>query len=114
SGIVRFYLQEVTPNFRLYVSPVNMDPSAPAKQLSEPNTFVQDVSKSLGLFATTGFQEDYSARKNGVFTDDEFLKQAGMVLDERLAAFQYPVRNYDARPLVFYLSRSHLPAHHVL
>ncbi len=26
-GIVRFYLQEVSPHFRLYVSPVNMDPA---------------------------------------------------------------------------------------
>ncbi|MCP4630227.1 MAG: twin-arginine translocation signal domain-containing protein, partial [bacterium] len=30
SGICRFYLQEVEPNFRLYVSPINTDPSNPA------------------------------------------------------------------------------------
>ena len=30
AGIVRFHLQEVAPNFRLYVTPVNMDPSVPA------------------------------------------------------------------------------------
>src|SRR5579884_1927375 len=28
TGIVRFFLQEVSPNFRLYVSPINIDPSA--------------------------------------------------------------------------------------
>src|SRR5207253_2136305 len=28
TGIVRFYLQEVAPTFRLYVSPINFDPSA--------------------------------------------------------------------------------------
>ncbi|HQU47501.1 MAG TPA: sulfatase arylsulfatase, partial [Pirellulales bacterium] len=61
SGICRFYLQEVSPNFKLYVTPINIDPSAPAAQLSEPASFIQDVSKRLGLFYTTGFQEDYNA-----------------------------------------------------
>jgi predicted AlkP superfamily phosphohydrolase/phosphomutase len=111
TGIVRFYLQEVAPNFRLYVSPVNMDPAAPAARMSEPPSFVKDLSKSLGLFATTGFQEDYSACKNGVFTDDEFLRQAGMVLEERLALFDYAVNNYDDGLLFFYFSSSDLQSH---
>jgi predicted AlkP superfamily phosphohydrolase/phosphomutase len=111
TGICRFYVQEVAPNFRLYVSPVNMDPSAPAQKMSEPKSFVQDVSKRLGLFATTGFQEDYSARKNGVFVDDEFLRQANAVLEERLALFDYAVQDYDDGLLFFYFSSSDLQSH---
>jgi predicted AlkP superfamily phosphohydrolase/phosphomutase len=111
SGIVRFLLQEVTPHFRLYASPVNMDPSAPVVQMSEPNSFIKNVSKRLGLFATTGFQEDYSARKNGVFSDDEFLKQANMVLEERLALFDYALDDYDDGLLFFYFSSSDLQSH---
>src|SRR5262249_51541672 len=41
-GICRFYLQEVAPTFRLYVSPINMDPHAPALKMSEPDSFVRD------------------------------------------------------------------------
>jgi len=37
SGICRFYLQEVAPNFRLYVTPINMDPSAPALSIAVAN-----------------------------------------------------------------------------
>ena len=37
SGICRFFLQEVAPIFRLYVSPINMDPAAPAQKISEPS-----------------------------------------------------------------------------
>jgi predicted AlkP superfamily phosphohydrolase/phosphomutase len=110
-GIVRFHLQEVSPHFRLYVSPVNMDPSAPAMRISEPESFIQDVSKHMGLFYTTGFQEDYSARKNGVFTDDEYLKQAGIVLEERLALFDHAVHDYDDGLLFFYFSSSDLQSH---
>jgi predicted AlkP superfamily phosphohydrolase/phosphomutase len=101
----------VAPNFRLYVTPINMDPSNPAKKLSEPETFVQDISSKLGLFYTTGFQEDHKARSNGIFVDDEFLKQAGMVLEERLALFDYAVENYDDGLLFFYFSSSDLQSH---
>jgi predicted AlkP superfamily phosphohydrolase/phosphomutase len=110
-GICRFYLQEVAPNFRLYVTPVNVDPSAPATQISEPPDFVEGISDQLGLFYTTGFQEDHKARSNGVFVDDEFLKQATMVLDERLALFEYAVEDYDDGLLFFYFSSSDLQSH---
>lgn len=111
SGICRFYLQEASPNFKLYVTPINIDPSAPAAQLSEPASFIQDVSNRLGLFYTTGFQEDYNARKDGVFRDDEFLRQANMVLEERLALFEDAIDNYDDGLLFFYFSSSDLQSH---
>ncbi|HET6884008.1 MAG TPA: alkaline phosphatase family protein [Pirellulales bacterium] len=111
TGICRFYLQEVSPNFKLYVTPLNIDPSAPAGQLSEPPSFIQDVAKHVGLFYTTGFQEDYNARKDGVFRDDEFLQQANIVLEERLAMFDYAVDNYDDGLLFFYFSSSDLQSH---
>jgi predicted AlkP superfamily phosphohydrolase/phosphomutase len=111
SGICRFYLQEVHPNFRLYLTPINFDPSAPATPLSEPETFVRDISKQVGLFYTTGFQEDYNARKDGVFADDEFLKQANLVLEERLALLDYALNDYEDGLLFFYFSSSDLQSH---
>jgi predicted AlkP superfamily phosphohydrolase/phosphomutase len=111
SGICRFYLQEVAPNFRLYVSPINIDPSDPAVVMSEPPSFIEDVSGRLGLFGTTGFQEDHKARSNGIFVDDEFAKQANHVLEERLALFDYAVDDYDDGLLFFYFSSSDLQSH---
>jgi predicted AlkP superfamily phosphohydrolase/phosphomutase len=111
NGICRFFLQEVAPNFRLYVTPINMDPSAPAQKMSEPKSFIHDVAGRLGPFYTTGFQEDHKARSNGIFSDDEFARQAGMVLEERLALFEYAVNNYDDGLLFFYFSSSDLQSH---
>jgi predicted AlkP superfamily phosphohydrolase/phosphomutase len=111
NGICRFYLQVVTPNLRLYVSPINVDPSAPAVPLSEPSSFVQNVSEKLGPFYTTGFQEDHKARTNNVFNDDEYIKQASLVLEERLALFEYAIQNYDDGLLYFYFSSSDLQSH---
>jgi predicted AlkP superfamily phosphohydrolase/phosphomutase len=110
-GICRFFLQEVSPNFRLYVSPINIDPSAPVVKISEPESFIQDVSKELGLFYTTGFQEDYNARKDAVFDDEEFARQANLVLEERLALFDYAVDDYEDGLLFFYFSSSDLQSH---
>src|SRR5262249_25442167 len=111
TGICRFYLQEVTPRFRLYVTPINMDPSAPALRMSEPASFVTDVARRLGPFYTTGFQEDHKARSNGVFVDDEFVRQASMVLEERLALLDFAIENYDDGLLFFYFSSSDLQSH---
>jgi predicted AlkP superfamily phosphohydrolase/phosphomutase len=110
-GICRFYLQEVAPDLKLYVTPINIDPGNPAVQLSEPASFIKDAAGRLGPFYTSGFQEDYNARRHGVFSDDEFITQAEEVLRERLALFEYAVNNYDDGLLFFYFSSSDLQSH---
>jgi predicted AlkP superfamily phosphohydrolase/phosphomutase len=111
TGICRFYLQEVAPNFRLYVSPINVDPRDPAVQISEPPSFVTKAAGALGPFYTTGFQEDHKARTNGVFNDAEYLQQATLVLEERFKLLEYAIQNYDDGLLFFYFSSSDLQSH---
>jgi len=110
-GICRFYLQEVSPNFRLYVTPINSNPSDSALQLTEPPEFIEEMSKDLGLFYTTGFQEDHKALSNKVFTDAEYARQAGYVLQERLNLLDYAIKNYDDGLLFFYFSSTDLQSH---
>ncbi len=111
SGICRFYLQEVSPNFRLYASPINSDPSDSALKITEPPEFIKEISNRLGLFYTTGFQEDHKALTNKVFTDDEYRIQAGMVLQERLNLLKYALENYEEGLLFFYFSSTDLQSH---
>lgn len=110
-GMCRFYLQQVTAPLRLYVSPINMDPAKPALPLSEPASFVKAVAAKAGPFSTTGFKEDYNARKNKLFDDDEYRRQADMVLEERLALFDHALQDYDDGLLFFYFSSSDLQSH---
>ena len=111
-GICRFYLQEVSPNLRLYASPINIDPSKPTGgTVTEPANFIKDISKELGLFYTTGFQEDHKALSNGVFTDAEYVRQAEMVLQERVRLLDYAMNNYDDGLLYFYFSSTDMQAH---
>ncbi|MHC4985742.1 MAG: alkaline phosphatase family protein, partial [Planctomycetota bacterium] len=110
SGICRFFLRSLDP-FRLYCSPINIDPSDPATQISEPNSFITDMSREMGLFYTTGFQEDYHALRNGVFTDANYAEQSQIVLDERLALMEYSFKHYDDGVLFFYFSSTDLQSH---
>lgn len=111
SGICRFYLQEISPTFRLYVTPININPFEPAARISEPKTFSKEISKKLGHFYTTGFQEDYMARIYDVFTDEEFKEQAQFVLDQRIAMLDYALDYYDDGVLFFYFSSTDLQSH---
>jgi predicted AlkP superfamily phosphohydrolase/phosphomutase len=111
SGICRFYLQEVAPCFRLYVSPININPARPAMQIAEPSEFSQAIARRLGLFATTGFQEDHKALSNKIFTDEEFARQADFVLQERMNLLDYALQNYDDGLLFFYFSSTDLQSH---
>lgn len=111
-GICRFYLQQVRPTFRLYVTPINIDPRDPEGQrISEPPGFVTEIAEELGPFYTTGFQEDHKARTNHVFTDAEYLRQANIVLDERYELLDYARRHFDDGFLFFYFSSTDLQAH---
>lgn len=111
SGICRFYLQEFSPNFRLYVTPINTDPSEPAIKITEPPEFIERISGELGLFYTTGFQEDHKALSNKVFTDAEYANQADYVLQERLNLLKYALEHYDDGLLFFYFSSTDLQSH---
>ncbi|MHC4232311.1 MAG: alkaline phosphatase family protein [Planctomycetota bacterium] len=111
AGICRFFLQEVAPNFRLYVTPVNVDPSNPAVPITEPEDFVKEISSELGLFYTTGFQEDHKALSNHVFSDAEYAAQAQIVLDERLNLLDYALKHYEDGLLFFYFSSTDLQSH---
>jgi predicted AlkP superfamily phosphohydrolase/phosphomutase len=111
SGICRFYLRALTPNLQLYVSPININPAAPAVPISEPPSFIQDVSRRLGLFPTAGFQEDYNTLKNGLFDGGEYRRQANMVLDDRLRLWEQALADYDDGLLFFYFSSSDLQSH---
>ncbi len=112
SGICRFYLQKVHPSLRLYVTPINIDPSDPGEQrISEPPEFVTDIANELGLFYTAGFQEDHKALTNKVFSDEQYKQQAAYVLHERLNLLEYALGHYTDGLLFFYFSSTDLQAH---
>ncbi len=82
-GICRFYLNCISPDFELYVSPINIDPEKPALPISHPFVYSVYLSKLIGPFSTLGLAEDTWALNEGVINEEAFLKQAQLLFEER-------------------------------
>jgi hypothetical protein len=100
-GMVRFYLKQLRPRFELYISPINIDPSAPELPVSTPSSYSADMASSTGLFYTQGMAEDTSALREGKLTVEEFLEQSKSVLDETRALFRYEMERFNGGLVVF-------------
>lgn len=111
SGMVRFYLKEVRPHFKLYATPINIDPSAPAMPISTPESYSHDLFEEIGPFYTQGMPHDTKALSNGVLDDAEFLQQAKIVFDEHTRMFEFELNRFKSGLLFFYTDRVDQLAH---
>ncbi len=111
-GICQLYLKQVHPHFKLYVSPIHIDPSNPCMPISTPANYAKELHKRLGPFHTKGLPADTKALDHGVLDEGEFLKQDDFFLDESLSLYDYELRRFEAGVLFFYISstdqRSHM------
>ncbi len=83
-GICRMYLIEAAPHLRLYVTPVQIDPVAPEMPISTPGSYSREIAEDTGLFYTQGLPDDTSALENDFISDDGYVQQSELVLQERL------------------------------
>lgn len=104
NGIARFYLRSVAPYFELYVTPLNIDPAAPALPISTPDSYAADIARRIGKFYTQGMAEDTKALEFGMFDDAEFITQTDTVLAERWRMLDTVLDDYDGGFLFFYVS----------
>ena len=115
AGIVRFYLRSVGPDFEMYMSPVNMDPTAPVAVVSEPEDASDWLAGEIGLYYTQGMAEDVGALKHGLIDEEEFMQQTGLVFDERGRMLDVALDRYMANDegglLFFYYSTVDLTSH---
>ena len=98
----RFYLKQVTPDFALYVSPLNLDPLSPALPVSTPGTYAADLARATGRFYTQGMPEDTKSLKTGVLTAGEFLEQARIAADETERQYRYVLDRFTDGFLFYY------------
>jgi len=104
SGICMFYLKEVRPHFRLYVSPINIDPADAALPIATPESYAVELERKFGPFFTKGLPADTSALDNGVLDDGEFLEQDAFVFEESRAMLDYELDRFDSGLLFYYIS----------
>jgi len=110
-GIAKFYLKEIRPNVKLYVTPVNIDPEDPALPISNPESYSKELAKAIGPFYTQGIPEDTKALSEGVLNDTEFLDQADIVFGEELDMLDYELARFKKGLLFFYIGRTDQLSH---
>ncbi len=86
-GICQFFLKQMRPYWKLYVSPINIDPENPALPISHPVTYSMYLAKTQGRFNTLGLSEDTWALNERVLDESAFLAQTYSVHEERKRMF---------------------------
>jgi len=111
SGICRFYLKQVSPHLKLYVTPINADPMEPALPISAPPGFARELAEKFGRFYTQGFPQDVKALRHGVLDDGEYLHQAGLALGEARRMYESALQEFPRGLLFYYFSNSDRTQH---
>lgn len=110
-GMVRLFAKQIHPRFELYISPINIDPLQPITPITQPPEFAKQLAKRHGRFHTLGIPEDTKALSHGALTEDQFLQQAGSVLEERSNQFRHALANFRSGCLFFYFGETDLVQH---
>ncbi len=116
-GMVRLFLRQTTPDFGLYISPVNIDPRDPAQPIATPAQYAFELAEAVGPFYTQEMPEDTKALSAQVLSPRDFLVQSGLVLNERRALLQHELRRFReqrGRALLFFYFSSVDQRHHML
>ena len=92
-GICRFLLIAAEPDFKLYVTPINIDPDKPVMPISHPQVYATYLAKRQGRYATLGLAEDSWALNEQRISDEQFIEQCLQTDRERVSMFFDAVDN---------------------
>jgi predicted AlkP superfamily phosphohydrolase/phosphomutase len=84
------------------VSPLNIDPEAPALPISTPDSYAAELARASGRFYTQGMPEDTKALNEGVFTREEFLTQARLAGEEVIGQYRSVLADFRSGLLFYY------------
>lgn len=110
-AMARFYLQSVQPEFRLYVSPLNLDPTNPVMPISTPPELAAELAAATGRYYTQGMPEDTKALEGRILDRAEFLAQAHLSRDEYIAQFRHVLAGWQGGLLFYYMGTADQISH---
>jgi predicted AlkP superfamily phosphohydrolase/phosphomutase len=73
-GVVRFKLLALTPELRLYMSPLNFHPDCQPIPFSSPRRLADDLLRQVGMFKTLGWPIDTWSLASGLTDETHFLE----------------------------------------
>ncbi|MDY6853848.1 MAG: alkaline phosphatase family protein [Thermodesulfobacteriota bacterium] len=106
-GICKLYVKSVHPDFTMYISPLNIDPSDPALPVVTSKNYGEELVRNVGHFYTQGFPEDTKALSEGVLSEREYLTLGYQIIEERKGLLEYEMKRFrkqDTGMFFFYFS----------
>ena len=84
SGIGRFRVLSIEPEVRIYLSPIQFDPSdlPPILDVTAPRAFAGELASRFGLFKTIGWMIDTWSIKGGTIDDKVFHEDTDFTVAE--------------------------------
>ena len=110
-GAARFFLKSVHPKLEIYVSPINIDPLAPASAISSPADLSADIAAKHGRFHTNGIPEDTKALSHRALSEEQFIEQSHAVVAERVQQYKSALAEFQSGCLFFYFGATDLLQH---
>jgi len=95
TGIVKFYLNEVNPDFGLYMTPVQINPRDPAFIISSPDKYIQELADEVGLFYTLGMPEDTKAVEEHRTDEEAFITMCDEIIEEQEKMLWYELNKFE-------------------
>ncbi len=100
-GIVKFYLNQINPEFELYMTTVQINPKDPVFVISNPDDYVRELASELGHFYTQGIPEDTKALEEGRIDEEAFITMCDEIVNEQEKMLWYELNKFKEGLLSF-------------
>ncbi len=95
TGIVKFYLNRVSPDLELYMTPVQINPKDPAFVISSPDEYIGELADEVGYFYTLGMPEDTKAIEEGRTDEEAFIAMCDEIVQEQEEMLWYELNRFS-------------------
>lgn len=95
TGIVKFYLNRIEPDFELYMTAVQINPKDPAFVISSPDNYVKELADEVGYFYTLGMPEDTKSIEEGRNNEEAFITMCDEIVDEQEKMLWYELDRFN-------------------
>ncbi|MEE9292781.1 MAG: alkaline phosphatase family protein [Acidobacteriota bacterium] len=88
-GIVRFKVLELTPEVRLYMSPLNFHPECQPVPFTSPLGFARQMLDRFGLFRTLGWPIDTWSMPSGLTDEAHFIEDMDSTVEKQVEMMKH-------------------------
>jgi predicted AlkP superfamily phosphohydrolase/phosphomutase len=110
-GILKFYLKSIAPDFELYATPINFDPSRPLFPVSYPHGYSKKLVNKVGLYYTQGMPHDTWALTENRLDEKTFLEQVDEILNEKERILKEELKSFNGGLFFFYFDTLDIAQH---